>query len=369
MATGRVPSTANSPLTAKGDLFTYDTSQARLAVGSNGDTLLADGAATTGLRWQPSKIANAAFNSAFDIWQRGTSIAISASGNYIADRWRYYRGTTGSTGSRSTDVPTGFTYSAKIQRDSGNTATNDIYIGQALENSDSARFVGQTVTMSYWAKAGANFSGASSQIYAQIQTGTGTDQAIFDFTGTATSGGLQTITTSWTRYTVTATLSGSAKQVGYRFYYTPVGTAGADDAFYITGIQFELGSVATAWSRAGNTLAGELALAMRYYQRFTASVPMIGFASSTTIAQFVMNYKVPMRNTSLTLGQSTMGVWDVSSFYSGGTWGIAASGSDSAGISFSRLTYQHGSGVLTQFRPYLAANTDANSYLEVSAEL
>jgi hypothetical protein len=39
MATGRVPTTANSPLTAKGDLFTYSTAPARLAVGNDGETV------------------------------------------------------------------------------------------------------------------------------------------------------------------------------------------------------------------------------------------------------------------------------------------------------------------------------------------
>jgi hypothetical protein len=51
MATGRVPTTANSPLTAKGDLFTYSTSQARLAVGANGTLLTADSAEATGLKY------------------------------------------------------------------------------------------------------------------------------------------------------------------------------------------------------------------------------------------------------------------------------------------------------------------------------
>jgi hypothetical protein len=51
MATGRVPTTANSPLTAKGDLFGYSTTQARLAVGANGTVLTADSAEATGLKW------------------------------------------------------------------------------------------------------------------------------------------------------------------------------------------------------------------------------------------------------------------------------------------------------------------------------
>ncbi len=41
----------SSPLTTKGDLYTYSTTDARLPVGTNGHTLVADSAAATGLKW------------------------------------------------------------------------------------------------------------------------------------------------------------------------------------------------------------------------------------------------------------------------------------------------------------------------------
>ncbi len=56
MATGRLPDPNSSPLTAKGDLYTYSTVPAKLAVGNSGETLVADSSTATGLKWQADTV-------------------------------------------------------------------------------------------------------------------------------------------------------------------------------------------------------------------------------------------------------------------------------------------------------------------------
>ena len=53
-----------SPLTTKGDVYTFDTAEARLPVGANGQVLVADSASAVGIKWanQTTTTSTAAFD-------------------------------------------------------------------------------------------------------------------------------------------------------------------------------------------------------------------------------------------------------------------------------------------------------------------
>ena len=237
---------------------------------------------------------NRIINGNMQVWQRGTSATLASLG-YLADRW--VLGQFVSTqGSQSTSVPAGFQYSLKVQRPSGATSTTAIVLTQCIESVNCYDLSSQSVTLSFWAKAGANFSAASSTLLVQVYTGTAADQGTsypyYSWTGIATPISInQTITTTWTRYTVTGTFGAGVLEAMALFTYTPVGTAGADDAFYITGVQLETGSIATPFERRPYGM--ELALCQRYFETSFANgtAPANG-SSSTTFATGATNIAV-----------------------------------------------------------------------------
>jgi hypothetical protein len=211
---------------------------------------------------------NAVINGAMNVWQRGTSFNGSFP-YYGADRWFFARplAVAGSTLSRQASGLTGFTYCARMQRDSGNTNTSSVRIFQSLETINSLQFAGKQITVSFYVRSGANYSGGANT-YLNVRSGTGTDQQLGNtgFTGVATVGQLAiTPTSTWTRYSVTGSVSSSATQVGFDISYTPTGTAGANDYIEITGVQLEAGAVATPFEFEdyGTTLAK----CQRYYQK------------------------------------------------------------------------------------------------------
>lgn len=73
--TWATPAGSASPLTTKGDLYTYSTVDARLAVGTNNFTLTPASGATTGLKWTPGPYVTRVAKSA--------DYTVSASADYL----------------------------------------------------------------------------------------------------------------------------------------------------------------------------------------------------------------------------------------------------------------------------------------------
>jgi hypothetical protein len=232
--------------------------------------------------WVDAPSGNVIINGAFDIWQRGATFTNPISGTYTADRW--FAGRSGTQVShvisRQAFSPAeinaigfgeGEFFLRNTVTDRGDAVRLDI--NTRIENVRT--LAGQTVTLSFWAKAD------SSRVIEEI-----------DFTQNFGSGGSTAVetrfvtdapvTSSWARYSFTAALpSISGKTIGsasnLQIQIFPETTAGT--AFDIWGVQLEAGSVATPFKRNANSVAGELTACQRYYRQNYFDIRLIATAS------------------------------------------------------------------------------------------
>lgn len=332
----------------------------------------------TGSAWTdlivPGSSGNAIINGAFDIWQRGTTIGpLSSTTTYVADRWYAYLGATPFTYSRQTTGLDGIQFGMRMQRTSGNTGTNTSFVVTAMETVNSIPFAGRTVTLSFYARAGANYSAASLGLNAILKSGTGVDQKHDVYTGGVDLINQNAIlTTSWQRFTYTATVGTTATELAVLFATTPVGTAGANDWFEVTGVQLEASSTATTFRRNAPSIQGELAACQRYYWRsgLTQSTlyAVAGIGHAHTSTKIISYSKFPVN-----LRISPTSVEWANAVFSDGV---------NANITFTTLTLDVGfssgdAGVshatvsgATAFRPYwLHGNNNISGYVAYSAEL
>ena len=373
-------------LDAKGDLIsaTAADTPARLAVGNDGETLVANSAASVGLSYSATPSAsNPVLNSAFQVWQRGTSISLAASTTpavYTTDRWQTYTGANQATTiSRqatgdTTNLPN-IQYCVRFQRDSGQTGTGAYYFNQNFETINSISYAGKTVTLSFYARKGANYSEATSIVNATLYSGTGTDQSVLvgGFTGAASPISQNaTLTTTWQRFTYTGAVAATATQLAIFFNWAPTGTAGAADYLEVTGVQIDVGSVALPFRTNGGTLQGELAACQRYYYRAVTPENAYGafgtgLGRSATTVYGLIPLPVPMRITPTSIEFSTVRVDDGSASTGSATAITINSNFTSRNLGALDMTFSSGT---TQFRGYvIEANNSTAAYVAFSAEL
>jgi hypothetical protein len=267
---------------------------------------------------------NQVLNSNMSVWQRGTSFSIAAStsassSTYLADRWQTFTNAnqavtiTRQSTNDTTNLPF-IQYCTRYQRNSGQTGTGTLYLGQSFESVNSIPFAGKTVTLSFYARAGANYSASSNVLAGGLYSGTGTDQNVLQSYTTSTSviAINATLTSSWQRFSFSGTVSSAATELGILFAFNPTGTAGANDYFEVTGVQLEQGSVANTYQPNQATYQGELAACQRYYQRYGnagfAAPALMCYFGSTTLAIGVLPFITTMRTAPSGTASSTSAV-------------------------------------------------------------
>ena len=245
---------------------------------------------------QPGRYINWLLNGDLEVWQRGAggsaSIAIAASANgYGPDRWTL---TTGANEACHMNQVVGLTngsqWAAKVIRDSGQTGTTVITFEQPLNLNEISALRGRFVTLSFVAKAGANYSPTSSNLVVNVYCGTGAAarRGTTGYTTETTPISLtQVITTSAVLYTAVSTviIPTTTNQMTVSFQMTPVGTAGADDSFTVDEVQLQVGT-ATAFER--RPFFYDIQMCQRYYWKtFAYSTAPVQNVASTTGAVFV----------------------------------------------------------------------------------
>jgi hypothetical protein len=315
---------------------------------------------------------NKMINGKFDVWQRGTSFSNPATTAYTADRFMVEHDGSGATRtvSQQTFTPgtapvSGYESQYYLQYAvTGGTANTFQQVQQRIE--DVRTFAGQTVTFSFWAKADA---ARTIDILNNRNFGTGGSTADQSAVGSTLN-----ITTSWARYSVSATLgSVSGKTIGANSFATWIirFAAATAQTIQIWGVQLEAGSVATPFQTASGSLQGELALCQRYYYRTspTASgspVTSNGGIITTTIAQVYTPLPVTMRTNPSAMEFSAINWYNFgnNTEYNSGTFTLTT-----ATPNFASVRYTHGSAIFTAGQVGAFTTAGASSYIAFTAEL
>lgn len=272
------------------------------------DTITPSSAAVT------NGFRNLLLNPGFEIWQRGTSIAVPAAAyRYTADRWALLTGAGAScTVSRQAGLTTTSRYAARVQRDSGQSGTGDMVFEQAWETADVIRMRGRKLSVRFDARKGANFSGGSSNVLVRVYAGTGAEARRGNTPFTAETTLLNATATLGTSsapftFTTSAAVPAGATQLSFQVVQQPSGTAGANDWYEIDSAQVEISDVPSAYEE--RPMAAELPMLLRFFR--AQYVPINGTAGVDGVDS--IHLQPPMRATPVLadtlIGQLNCTVW------------------------------------------------------------
>ena len=254
------------------------------------------------------------------------------------------------------------------------STSNDVaLLQQRIE--DVRTFAGQTMTLSFWAKA----ASGTPKIQPTIEQNFGTGGSATVITiGTAV-----TLSTSWARYTATfsvPSISGKTIGTSSSLYIdlgltigtaqTAYGTIGTQAATIdIWGVQAENGSTATAFQTATGTIQGELAACQRYYIRFGGGSAYENIGAGNTVSSTsgyaAVKLPVTLRSVPSSIEYSTLYFGPYGAAGGGAVTAltIAANSKDSVWLAVTNT-----GNTADRFYP-LFANNSTSAYLGITAEL
>jgi hypothetical protein len=311
---------------------------------------------------------NKVINGDFAVAQRGNSFVSPTTGAYTLDRWQDSHDGSGTTTVSQQAFTAGTapvaSYEAPYFIQSTLTSVgSSSFIGFIQPIEDVRTFAGQTVTLSFWAKAD---SARTSLVYLYQNFGSGGSSGVYAGTPSVT------YSTSWARYAFTfsiPSISGKTIGTGSSLTLGIRSTATSGSVLSLWGVQLEAGSVATPFTTASNTLQGELALCQRYYYRTgtEAAYQYLATAavdSATTVLGTIF-FPVKMR-TAPTL--SSAGSW---MFYVSATIKSTASqpSGDAAASTIYGINLIGFTGLTAGQSGNIRANNDSTAYVAFSAEL
>jgi len=267
-----------------------------------GDTMTGDLTVPSLNGGQLSGTRSRFINGGMVIDQRNTGSSVSSGVGaitYTVDRWYVYATGAAVTAQRITSSNTAFTNALRVTGASGNTAT---IVGQRIEVQNSYDLAGKTVTLSFYAASSASitltwkafYAGAANDFTTQTQSNTGT----------------QATTSTLTKYSATFTLP-SAATTGVSIEFATSGSAFTSGSIDITGVQLELGSVATPFER--RSFGQELALCQRYYEIISSVNTTIYYQASNNF-YFSLQYAYKRTSPTVTFASTTSNI----AIYSGG---------------------------------------------------